>query len=156
LEVEKVPELVNYLRKIELISAINRIFQLNYNQTINSFDDVFVVKYQTQGDNVKSELTEHTDAGDFSFMIALSDNETDYSGGGTYFRTTDSVLQLSQGSLVTFDASLFHRGEKITSGTRYLLVGFCHTDPVHVEGQLIGCDKPVIRGNLSKELNLMY
>lgn len=54
-------------------------------------------------------------------------NNAYYTGGGTYFRVTDDVLHLNQGSMVTFDAKLFHRGMPITSGVRYLLVGFCHT-----------------------------
>jgi hypothetical protein len=165
LEVEKVPELVEYLCKIELVPAIDRFFQVHYNQSINSFDDVFVVKYHTSGDASKSELAEHTDAGEFSFMIALSDYETDYAGGGTYFRVTDRVLHLSRGSIVTFDGSLYHRGEKITSGTRYLLVGFCYTDPCMdpffdlknvKKGSIDRDTQPSVRGNLSKDLQLLY
>ncbi len=176
MEVEKNPQLVAYLNKIGIIHTIDRFYQLHHNQTINSFDDVFVVKYQASGSDVKSELPEHIDAGDISFMIALSEGGVDYEGGGTYFRLTDRVLHLSQGSMITFDAKLYHRGVKITRGVRYLLVGFCHTDPVAklIEKLVVsgtGCDciaynidvlfccvhkVPVIRGNLTKSLVCTY
>ena len=167
LEVEKNHGLVSYIRIIKLLSAIDLIYKLHYNQTINSFDDVFVVKYQAIGDRVKPELIEHIDAGDISFMIALSERGVDYSGGGTYFRVTDSVVHLNQGDMITFDAKLYHGGVKITSGVRYLLVGFCHTDnheSVRISSNPpasddIHTDKVILckeRGNLSKSLQCLY
>ena len=173
LEVEKCPKLVDFLRAINLIEILNQYFELHYGMSINSFDDVFVVKYQAYGE--KSELVEHTDAGDLSFMIALTDRNMDFDGGGTYFRLLDSVLHLDKGDVVTFDAKLYHRGVSITRGTRYLLVGFCHMDRLQ---QLIEPEIPTTatatattmrsqgtpstrgarstRGNLSTSLELLY
>eukprot|EP00041_Stephanoeca_diplocostata_P040789 m.1640856 g.1640856 ORF g.1640856 m.1640856 type:complete len:435 (+) comp44151_c0_seq1:53-1357(+) len=54
----------------------------------------------------------------------------------------DGVLHLEQGSLVLFDAGLYHSGVPITSGTRYLLVGFCFADTVALR----------TRGNLNLQL----
>lgn len=127
MEVEKNPKLVAYLNQIGLVESVDRLYKMHYNRQINSFDDVFVVKYQAEGLDSKSELPDHIDAGDLSFMIALSKRD-DYDGGGTFFRVTNDIIHLSQGSVLTFDAKLFHRGVKISRGLRYLLVGFCHTD----------------------------
>ena len=49
--------------------------------------------------------------------------------GGTYFDLVAQTVHCPQGYLLTFDSKLFHQGQPITSGARYLLVGFCHTDP---------------------------
>ena len=49
--------------------------------------------------------------------------------GGTYFDLVAQTEHCPQGYLLTFDSKLFHQGQPITSGARYLLVGFCHTDP---------------------------
>lgn len=51
----------------------------------------------------------------------------------------------SQGQLLTFDAKLFHRGLPITSGRRYLLVGFCFTT----------AEAASTPGNLSTSLKLI-
>jgi hypothetical protein len=59
-------------------------------------------------------------------MLALSERSS-YEGGGTDFDCLDEVLHLEQGELVLFDASMYHAGVPITTGLRYLLVGFCHT-----------------------------
>ena len=104
-EVEKIKELVDYLNKIEFLPALNFLYQLIYGNVIDSFDDLFVVKY----DNVRQrELVEHFDGGDITFMIALS-RRSDYDGGGTFFKLTGDVLDLDQGCMVLFDAKLLHR-----------------------------------------------
>mmetsp|Transcript_18547 Transcript_18547/g.35327 ORF Transcript_18547/g.35327 Transcript_18547/m.35327 type:complete len:137 (+) Transcript_18547:149-559(+) len=93
---------------------------------ITAMDDVFVVRYAAEAQNA---LEMHTDAGDISFMVALSAPDLDYGGGGTYFEEIDQVIALQKGQMLLFDAKLFHRGMPITFGERYLLVGFCFTSP---------------------------
>ena len=51
-----------------------------YGVQITGYDDIFVVKYTC---SVQSSLPLHVDAGDISFIIALSEPLIDYSGGGT-------------------------------------------------------------------------
>ena len=110
----------------QVVSRVKRA----HGATICAMDDCFVVKYSARdGESGQLELPRHTDAGELSFMVALSDQATDYVGGGTQFDALDgNVLQLPQGDIVTFDAKLFHRGMPITRGVRYLLVGFCWAD----------------------------
>lgn len=105
LEVENVKELVSYFNKIEFLPALNLLYQRIYGNLIVCFDDFFVVKYEYAK---QSELVEHFDGGDITFMIALS-NRSDYDGGGTLFKLTGEVLELDQGCMVIFDAKLLHR-----------------------------------------------
>ena len=52
----------------------------------------------------------------------------------TYFKSKSGnslrPLHLDQGELLIFDAKLYHSGFEISSGVRYLLVGFCFTAAV--------------------------
>jgi hypothetical protein len=61
-----------------------------------------------------------------SFNVLLSDPSTAFSGGGTYF---DHPLNYSKqpvgiGGALVHCGKRRHAGNAITSGTRYLLVGF--------------------------------
>ena len=96
-----------------------------FNREIAGFDDVFIVRYQF---GKQTSLQMHTDAGDISFMVALSEPGIDFSAGGTYFEHLNEVVTLDKGQMLLFNAKLFHTGMPITRGTRYLLVGFCHCD----------------------------
>jgi len=79
-----------------------------------------VVKYDlSRVEHQKLDM--HTDKSEWTFLISLSD---DYEGGGTYFESIDSTIHLQKGHALFFPGKLRHRGQKIISGTRYLLVGF--------------------------------
>jgi hypothetical protein len=132
-------------------------------------DDATAASSATQ-----SELRLHVDAGDISFMLALSEGESavgsapNYSGGGTFFHRlparpqTDALqlvdatdltathttgtqsrqlersvvsatIHMQKGELLTFAAkNQYHAGNAITSGTRYLLVGFSHVERINM------------------------
>lgn len=105
LEVNDIDSLKAYFAEIQLIGAVNEHFRRTYGIAITSFEDFFVVKYDYRA---QVELVEHFDAGDRSFMIALSSLD-DYDGGGTYFRLIDGIIHLQQGDLLSFEADLYHR-----------------------------------------------
>jgi hypothetical protein len=125
LEVDRMPGFRKWLFDIEFMNALQRYYAMVHGQSIFALDDLFVVKYDCA--KGQSALIRHTDAGDISFMVALSD-VGDYDGGGTYFDDLDDTIHMEQGQILVFHAGLFHRGNPITRGTRYLLVGFCFTD----------------------------
>lgn len=77
---------------------------------ITAFDDVFVVKYDARA---QQGLLEHVDAGELSFMVALSDS-SDFDGGGTYFQGLERTLCCDKGDILTFHAKLYHRGTSMT------------------------------------------
>lgn len=83
-----------------------------------------IVKYDTSRQE-RQKLDMHTDKSEWTFLIALSDcSGVDYEGGGTYFECIDSTVHLQKGQAIIFPGKLRHRGQKIVSGTRFLLVGF--------------------------------
>ena len=77
------PALREWLVCSGFVDDLQRVYWLAHRQRIAAFDDVFVVRYSAQ-EGGQVELPRHTDAGDVSFMIALSGTD-DFDGGGTYF-----------------------------------------------------------------------
>eukprot|EP00873_Tetraselmis_striata_P021620 jgi/Tetstr1/441884/TSEL_030094.t1 len=133
LEVDSHPVVSAWLRAAGLVPAVSAAMLATHGVRPAAFDDIFVVKYH---EAQQRALPRHVDAGELSFMLALSSRAA-YDGGGTAFDALspcgDAVpgeprapLHLDQGELLLFDAGLYHAGLPITRGTRYLLVGFCH------------------------------
>ena len=101
--------------------------------------DAFVVRYtgcDDWKDNEKesgreasssSFLPIHVDESTHSFVLALNQ---DFEGGGTYFRDYRLCLAPREpGTLVAFRGdSLWHGGNRVTAGVRYILTGFLFYD----------------------------
>jgi hypothetical protein len=140
LEVDRVPALRRWLCAANLTQHVGAHFAAAHGRELHALDDLFVIKYDARGGGEQCELLQHRDAGDLSFMVALS-ARSDFTGGGTHFPELGElvapsggdgggVVHLEQGELLSFDADLVHSGVPIGSGVRYLLVGFCHcSDP---------------------------
>ena len=105
LEVETIPELCHYLHQIDFIRSLKRYYRYTRRCKILGFEDFFVVKYEA---SKQGSLVEHFDAGNISFLIALS-SRGEYDGGGTFFQLTNDNVHLEQGSILCFDAKLIHR-----------------------------------------------
>ena len=83
--------------------------------------DIFVVKYDTGG---QTGLDVHRDSSELSFIVLLSDPK-DFEGGGTYYEESDILVNPNKrGSLVIHCGKTKHSGKNITSGVRYILIGF--------------------------------
>lgn len=83
-----------------------------------------IVKYDVSKKE-RQKLDMHTDKSEWTFLIALSEGcGMDYDGGGTYFEAIHSTVHIQRGHALVFPGKLRHRGQKITSGRRFLLVGF--------------------------------
>jgi hypothetical protein len=83
-----------------------------------------IVKYDISKKE-RQKLDMHTDKSEWTFLIALSNGcGVDYEGGGTYFECLDATIHLQRGHALIFPGKLRHRGKKISSGLRFLLVGF--------------------------------
>ena len=141
LEVDRVPALRGWLRAADVMPRVRAHFAAAHGAQLHALDDLFVIKYDARGGGEQRELRPHRDAGDFSFMVALS-ARSDYTGGGTHYPELGHVVHLEQGEMLSFDADLVHSGVPIRSGVRYLLVGFCHCgDPAAAtEPGNISCD----------------
>lgn len=83
--------------------------------------DGFVVKYDAIGG--QTELKPHRDGSVVSFNIALN-RASDFEGGGTWFASFDDSVKIDQGQVVSHSSALLHGGHGITSGKRYIMVGF--------------------------------
>jgi hypothetical protein len=70
----------------------------------------------------------HYDRCDVTACLMLSDRK-DYRGGGTHFPSVaegGTTVWLERGEILLHPGRLVHAGREISSGTRYLLVWFCH------------------------------
>jgi hypothetical protein len=119
------PETLKFLR-IALVERIYPMLQAQYGMFLPDptklrLADGFVVKYDAAGG--QKELKPHRDGSVFSFNIALNP-ASDFEGGGTWFASLDDAIKIDQGEVVTHSSALLHGGHGITSGKRYILVGF--------------------------------
>lgn len=83
-----------------------------------------IVKYDVSKKE-RQKLDMHTDKSEWTFLIALSNGcGVDYEGGGTFFECLDATVHIQRGHALVFPGKLRHCGQKISSGLRFLLVGF--------------------------------
>ncbi|CAM9319379.1 unnamed protein product [Choristocarpus tenellus] len=83
--------------------------------------DMFLVRYSLEG---QRSLQSHVDSGHLSFDVMLSTNATDFEGGGVRYKALGETLSPPKGSVIIHPAKLVHSGVEITSGERYVIVGF--------------------------------
>jgi hypothetical protein len=87
LEVERAPAVKAWCQRVGLLARVSaRVAHAHGGVALTALDDLFVVKYDaTSAGGGQQELPRHVDAGDVSFMVALSAVGGDYEGGGTGF-----------------------------------------------------------------------
>ena len=109
--------------------------------TLTKSDEPHVVVYDTTKTMKASktfftEVEFHTDNSTLTWIIALSDDATEYRGGGTFFEDGARLVTMQQGQGIFFPGgSMRHRGEAITEGRRLLLIGFLDKKPPHHESE---------------------
>lgn len=121
----ELPETLKFLR-LALVERIYPMLQAQYGMFLPDatklrLADGFVVKYDAAGG--QRELKPHRDGSVLSFNIALNP-ASEFEGGGTWFASLDDAIKIDQGEMVTHSSALLHGGHGITSGKRYILVGF--------------------------------
>lgn len=85
--------------------------------------DLFIVRYK-EGEQV--HLDKHQDGSTFTFTMLLND-PSEFEGGGTYFFNGDGLIKPTNDEVILHCGLIYHKGNKITKGQRYLLVGFCYS-----------------------------
>ena len=108
----------------DIFPVIRKIFGIE--KYFLGINDLFVVKYDMYG---QQSLEPHKDGSVFSFSILLNDPK-DFEGGGTQIMSTEEIYKLNKGGLLIHSGYNKHSGVKITSGLRYLLVGFINYVPL--------------------------
>ena len=121
LEVDRCPAVRDLIVGMGIAPKISEAIRVYCGQDVTCFNDLFVVKYNAKEQRA---LENHTDAGDVSFMLALS-SRSSYKGGGTEFEDLkeEGPLHLEQGSSVVFDAGSFHTGEA-ASAVSFIILSF--------------------------------
>jgi hypothetical protein len=148
------------IQNIVVLNIFPLIEQLyNVNKYLLCCKDIFVVKYEESGQN---KLEKHLDGSLFSFNILL--NHTDnFKGGGTIFHKSsgDELVLNTKGGLLLHPGYMFHSGNTVLQGKRYILVGFIDylkniplisKNPKILESQFN--DKNIILNKSDNEMNL--
>ena len=110
-------KILEYVKNI-IYKEIEIMFNLKSNEL--ELVDLFLVKYENL-EGAQSELEEHKDGSEFSFIISLND---EYTGGGTQFINLNKTYKLNKGGCIIFGGKNKHKGLKTLSGIRFILTGF--------------------------------
>ena len=65
----------------------------------------------------------HVDNGILALTLALS-SKSDFTGGGTFFEHIENIVEMNEGEVTIRPGSIRHGGNKVSSGTRYVLGAF--------------------------------
>ena len=147
--VDNIPDL-NVDEELEKIKDICKCkYSLEADAIIKPYD-IFVVKYDANGQN---KLDLHRDSSALSFVLLLS-NPDDFVGGGTYYQSADETITPEQGGLALHCGKVKHAGVTITSGTRYILIGFMNVESTKIRQKHPDEDK--INNKLSDKRHLDF
>jgi len=121
---ESIKNTLSNIVHTDIFPIISKIFSIE--KHFLGINDLFVVKYDMYG---QQSLEPHKDGSIFSFSILLNDPK-DFEGGGTQIMSTKEIYKLNKGDMLIHSGYNRHSGVKITSGLRYLLVGFINYAPL--------------------------
>lgn len=99
-------------------------------------NDLFVVKYSADG---QRNLKIHRDVSILSFNVLLNE-ASDFDGGGTRIYYIDKLVGIQKGEVLMHSGKLYHAGNEVTRGNRYIMVGF------------VGLNTDMINHDLRKEI----
>lgn len=99
-------------------------------------NDLFVVKYSAEG---QRKLTIHRDVSIVSFNVLLNE-ASEFEGGGTKFYYINKLVPIQKGEVLIHSGKLYHAGNEVTKGNRYIMVGF------------VGINSDMINHDLRKEI----
>ena len=100
-----------------------------------SHKETHLLLYQKESGKTEHTGVEmHYDGCVMTFNLMLSDL-SEYNGGGTYIRSIRKSVKLQMGQCLVHPGELYHCGVHISSGKRFLIVGFLDGfDPIILDG----------------------
>lgn len=118
----QIPKIDAWVRQTLRTRLFPRLIQLYFpGANIElSFRDLFFVKYSMDG---QKGLSIHLDGSLLSFNLLLNP-AYEFTGGGTYIEHLDKTFNITEGDCFVHSGRIRHAGASLTSGVRYLLVGF--------------------------------
>lgn len=122
--VHTVPPLLEWFNGF-MKTTMRPLLAKQFNSSPNYYvHDAFCVRYEAG--QVSNHLPIHTDESTHSFVLALNQ---DYSGGGTHFYDHNTTVRLNTGDVLSFRGDkLFHGGEAVARGKRYIIAAFLYHD----------------------------
>lgn len=127
-QIKDIPSVSFLFKKIE--NKIYPFLKEKYQIENASINDFFIVKYDTSNDGM-DKLDIHRDTSVINIIVSLN-SLNEYDGGGTYFPEFKKVIKPEQGHVLVSTGKMKHGGFKITSGTRYILIGFIDVKDINV------------------------
>ena len=122
--VHTVPPLLEWLKRF-MTETMRHLLAMQFHSSPNYYvHDAFCVRYEAG--QVSNHLPIHTDESTHSFVLALNE---EYHGGGTHFYDYNKTVHLKTGDVLSFRGEdLFHGGEAVTQGKRYIMAVFLYHD----------------------------
>lgn len=110
------------LLKSQIAEKLFPVFKKQYGirPSLLRIEDLFVTKYDSTSS--ESGLTSHSDKNPWSFVISLNE---EFEGGGTFFSRSQRVWKVPTGAAIIFHGFQPHGAYRVTSGSRFILAGFC-------------------------------
>lgn len=133
IEVRTVPKLFLPLQPL-LAQAEVRAAELFNEAHGLSFRDVFVVKYSNE---MQRGLGVHQDGSVVTLQVTLSEDGTDFGGGGTYFPELACRAQPGIGEAMVFPGGFRHGAVNVSWGTRHVLVAFSERSGANPDSQTL-------------------
>jgi len=128
---DQLPELVDWMRQPSgvqdrLFEVMRRQFKLPANARI-TVDNSNIIRYDNSLGTESNHVIMHADGSLFTFNVALT-NPKLFGGGGTGMMALNDTIWPRRGEAITYYGNMYHSGEPVSSGRRYIWQAFCRLE----------------------------
>jgi hypothetical protein len=129
----------NHWKETFVRQILRPLLLRDYGADFKGFNDLFLVKYSA-GSESQRALKVHRDGTLISFVLQLNDS---FEGGGTTIEALGESLLHNVGDLCIHCGWLRHGGAPVTSGERYVLIGFCNVEAPWLDPSIFDRSHPI-------------